>query len=299
MGRAYVYINDVSRILMAAVAVLVAAAGVIIIVRIVKPQPIVLGQADKRPIEARLTFPSADRWRPYDGERAARPGREEVRVDALTALQKRGDWRGLGDAYLLGGEPQRAADALAKAGTGADVESDRAAVALADNDAHAAIAHATRALQMAPGHVQAAWNRTLALRDLGLVRSAAIAFDTIARKGERGWSDEAFKRAIALRAAYQRSERERIDKEHAGTLHHDAARIAAEEKRLRALVATSPAEAERAARTAIDDARAALDDPHDSVRRYLIVAAEAARAGHADAVADAYVDEARLLVPGE
>src|SRR5262249_24516321 len=90
------------------------------------------------------------------------------------------------------------------------------AAALQSHDAAAALTHAARALTLAPGHVQALWNRALALRDIGLVRSAAVTFDQVARHGERGWSDEALKRAIALRAAWQNRERMRQTAELAG-----------------------------------------------------------------------------------
>jgi len=135
------------RALIATVGAVVAAMGLVVAWRATRPEPIVLAQADKRPIEARLSWGAADRWRPYAGA-----AREEVRVDTLTQLQKRGEWRGLADAYLLAGEPERAAEALRRAGESADVESDRAALALRTGDAAAALAHATRALQLAPGH---------------------------------------------------------------------------------------------------------------------------------------------------
>src|SRR5262249_23120993 len=118
----------VRRAAIATGAMVVVGAGVAaaILMRATRPAPIVVAQAEKRAIEARLGDAATDRWRPYQ------PGgtREEVRVDVLRALEQRGDWRGLADAHLLAGEPGRAAGALAKAGASADVESDRAALAL-------------------------------------------------------------------------------------------------------------------------------------------------------------------------
>lgn len=67
-----------------------AGAAVAILMRATKPEPVVIVQAQKRALEERLSDPAADRWRPYAGRR-----REEVRVDVVAALQKRGDWRGL------------------------------------------------------------------------------------------------------------------------------------------------------------------------------------------------------------
>ncbi|MGZ3443856.1 MAG: zf-HC2 domain-containing protein, partial [Polyangia bacterium] len=127
------------RVILAVGAALTAAAAVVVIWKMARPEPIVLAQADKRSLEARLSYGAADRWRPYDLERAGGTAREEVRVDTLARLESRGDWRGLADGYLLGGEPERAAEALAKAGESADVESDRAALALQQHDAAAAL----------------------------------------------------------------------------------------------------------------------------------------------------------------
>jgi hypothetical protein len=357
------------RIFIAVSAALTAAAAVVVIWKMARPEPIVLAQADKRPIEARLSYGAADRWRPYDVERAAGTAREEVRVDTLARLEAKGDWRGLADGYLLGGERERAAEALAKAGESADVESDRAALALQQHDAAAALVHATRALSLAPGHAQAAWNRALALRELGLTRVSANAFEAIAHQGDRGWSDEAKARAASLRAAD--GERERgwneadaagrkllatgeappaeIVRAHRGLMHHyveatlreehdprrlkmlvpvaDAidpelamrVRAAADgkagklpreraldpwervvlalDRATRALHAGNAAQAQLLARDGLTAAREADVDPRDLPRRLLVLLAEIARAENHPALADAYVDEARLLMP--
>src|SRR6185312_1336379 len=171
-----------------------AGAAAAILMRATKPAPIVIVQAQKRAIEARLSAPAADRWRPYAGR-----AREEVRVDVIAELQRRGDWRGLFAAQLVAGETQQAGEAVAKEGESADAESDRAALALVSRDPKGALMHATRALQLAPGHAQAAWNRALALRDLALPRTAASAFEMIAARGVPGWGPEARERAHALR----------------------------------------------------------------------------------------------------
>ena len=171
-----------------------AGAAAAILMRATRPAPIVIVQAQKRAIEARLSAPAADRWRPYAGR-----AREEVRVDVIAELQRRGDWRGLFAAQLVAGETQQAGEAVAKEGESADAESDRAALALVSRDPKGALMHATRALQLAPGHAQAAWNRALALRDLALPRTAASAFEMIAARGVPGWGPEARERAHALR----------------------------------------------------------------------------------------------------
>ncbi|MCU1282525.1 MAG: hypothetical protein JWM53_6071, partial [bacterium] len=315
-------------------------------------------------------------------ERAAGTAREEVRVDTLARLEAKGEWRGLADGYLLGGEPERAAEALAKADESAEAESDRAALALQRRDPANALAHATRALQHAPGHPQAAWNRALALRELGLTRAAANAFEAIAQKGEKGWSDEAKARAASLRAAD--GERERawsaadavaktmltsgepppaeIVRAYPGLVQDYVRRALAAGDKPK-LLALLPPEARVGWDVSVDDEQAAKDalargdgveaaklladadrrclalhidyrcaaleyalalaesklhrdadaektalvgwqrardagaDPRELPRRFLVLLADLARAQDKTALADAYVDEARLLMP--
>src|SRR5258708_4578031 len=102
------------RIVIATVSTLsVAAAAMVIVWRAARPEPIMLAQATERPIESRLSY--ADRYRPYDVARAAATAREEIPLDTLAKLEKRGELRGLADGYLLGGEPDRAAELLSRA----------------------------------------------------------------------------------------------------------------------------------------------------------------------------------------
>lgn len=282
------------RALLATVTTLVVLAAGVIGWRLLRPEPIVLAQAVERPIAARLSDARADRFRPYGG---ARMTREEVRVDTLAQLQRRGDWRGLADAELLAGDPARAAEALARAakaparaGASADVESDRAALALVEHDAAAALGHAARALGLAPGHRQAAWNRALALAGLGLAHEAIGAFQALAARGEKGWSDEAKARADELRAAIgQASARARQPAPAAATAGYDEARALLHQ-------GDAPAASARAL-AALALAQKANADPSDLPRRLYVLLAEAARAQGQGALADAYVDEARALMP--
>jgi hypothetical protein len=276
----------VRRALIATVVALVAVAAVVIVWRAARPEPIVLAQADRRPMEARLSFGAAARWRPYDA--AAATGREEVRVDTMKQLERRGEWRGLGDAELLAGEAARAATALARAGASGEAESDRAALALQMHDPATALAHAARALQLLPGDGAAAWNRALALRDLGLLRAATGAFAAIAAHGEKGWSDEAKSRAAALRARVAGEDTRSAAAPAAATVAYDEAKALAQRH--------DDAGAEKRALEALALARAAEADPRDLPRRCYVLAAEAARAQGKTALADAYVDEARLLM---
>jgi hypothetical protein len=276
------------RALIATVTGLAAAAAIVILWRVTRPEPIVLAQADRRPLEARLSFGAAERWRPYDVERTAGTAREEVRVDTLAQLERRGEWRGLGDGYLLAGEPARAAEALARAGESAEAESDRAALALQTHDAAAALAHATRALRLSPGYGPATWNRALALRDLGLVRAATGAFAAIAARGEKGWCDEAKARTAALRTAVARDDTRSATAPAAATAAYDEARARLQKSDAKG--------ATQQALEALRLARTAEADPRDLPRRAYVLLADAARAQGETALADAYVDEARLLI---
>jgi hypothetical protein len=191
----------------ATLSALAMAAALVVGWRITRPAPIVLASAETRPLEARLSYGNAERYRPYEVMRAMGPVREEVPITTLAQLEHDHDLHGLGVGYLLGGDGARAAEALAGAGDSAAVQSDRAALALQQHDALAALAAADAALHAQPGQPEASWNRALALRDLGLPLTAAQTFDVVAAHNETGWAEEARRRASALRAA--EAERER------------------------------------------------------------------------------------------
>jgi hypothetical protein len=197
------------RALVMVTSALAVAAAIVLVLRLRREEPIMLAQATSRPIEARLSYVGTDRYRPYDVMRAAGTAREPVPVQSLARLERRGDVHGVGVGYLLSGEIERAQQYLTQAPQAeADVLSDEAAVALAQHDAEAALTAADRALAAAPGHAQALWNKALALRDLGLPLSAAQLFDAVAARSEPGWSEEAARRAAALRA--EETERQRL-----------------------------------------------------------------------------------------
>jgi tetratricopeptide (TPR) repeat protein len=185
---------------------LAAAAGVAIYVAL--PQPgapgeppqVAVALAPKRVIEARLAWHGAAGYRVYDVPRAGEPPHESIAMRTLADLEARGDVHGVGALSLLNGERRRAAEYLERAGDSPDAISDRAALALADNQPERALAFADAALAKDAGHGPALWNRALALRDLGQSRAAAAAFREVARRGEPGWADDARQRAAALDA---------------------------------------------------------------------------------------------------
>ncbi|TMQ24547.1 MAG: CHAT domain-containing protein [Deltaproteobacteria bacterium] len=169
--------------------------------------PIALATAEIRTIEGRISYPAADRHRSYRVVRAssAAPA-DTIALDALAALERRGDLHGVAAAYLLLGDPPRAMAYLERA-TGLDVAADRALVQLGAGHPAEALVALDGVLAAVPRHPQALWNRALALRDLGLVRMAVETFEAVAALGEPGWADEARARARAL--AEQADERKR------------------------------------------------------------------------------------------
>jgi tetratricopeptide (TPR) repeat protein len=196
------------RALWAAAPVIAAAAAVALWIRSPGPGPgdrpdgpgeiAALTLAPTRGLEPRLSWAPADAHRDYAVMRGDIEG-EPIPLAELSRLETAGDLRGLAAAHLLRGELAQAKALLEKIGRSADRESDRAALALAQGDPEAALALADAALEEAPEHRQARWNRALALRELGLPRMAAAEFDALAAAGESGWAAEAAVHAEALR----------------------------------------------------------------------------------------------------
>jgi tetratricopeptide (TPR) repeat protein len=153
-----------------------------------------------RPLEARLSHPSADLHRPYQPPEAGKAGASAgVPLQVLARLETQGDLRGLAASYLMRGSMDVAASYLERAGDSPEVTNDRAVLALARGEAAAALALLERALQAQPGSPRAMWNRGLALRELGLWALSGEAFEAVAALGELGWADEARTRAREMR----------------------------------------------------------------------------------------------------
>jgi hypothetical protein len=156
--------------------------------------------AAKRPLEARVSWGTAADYRDYDVPRAGEPAREAIPLAALADVEKTGDLHGVGVLELLDGDVAQAQSYLARAGDAPEVLADRAALALGSAQPQRALALADAALAARPELAAAEWNRGLALRELGLLRGAAAAFRGVAARHERGWSDEATRRAATLDA---------------------------------------------------------------------------------------------------
>jgi tetratricopeptide (TPR) repeat protein len=143
----------------------------------------------QRLIEPRLAWPAADLYRSYDTERAAAaPRSEALPYELLAQIERAGDRRALAGVQLLGGNLERARGELERAPESADTWSDRAALELLAGEPERALAAADRALVLREAHAPAQWNRALALARLGLDRTAAEAFGSLAKRAELGWS---------------------------------------------------------------------------------------------------------------
>ncbi|HEY0250909.1 MAG TPA: zf-HC2 domain-containing protein, partial [Kofleriaceae bacterium] len=157
-----------------------------------------LALAEKRPIEARLSWQGASDYRVYSVQRGSTIAKEPISLGAMADLEKAGDNHGVAALAILGGDYEQSKKYIALAGETPDVLADRAALELQTGQPAKALAFADSALQKAPDATVATWNRALALRDLGLRHDAAEAFRIVAKRAEPGWAAEAAQRADAL-----------------------------------------------------------------------------------------------------
>lgn len=194
---------------------LALAAGLAALMLVPQAQPtdsapeLWLAEAATRPLEVRLTHPGADGHRPYQVMRSGTGARPQaLALRELARLEEAADHRGIASAFLLRGDLAQASAFLDKLPASADLDTDRAALSLQQDEPEKALVLLERALKRKPRHAQALWNQALALQRLGLSLRAAESFEQVAQLGERGWSDEAAQRAQALRNA---AEQERKD----------------------------------------------------------------------------------------
>jgi hypothetical protein len=154
-------------------------------------------------IEARLTHPEADRYRPRTPAGGCPVPPEPIPLKDLARLEEAGDQAGIAAAYGLQGEWNQAASFLERMPPGPARDSDLAAVFLARGAHEQALRLLDGVLASHPKHPQALWNRALVLREMGLTMKAAETFDAVAALGEQGWSREARGLALTLREETQ------------------------------------------------------------------------------------------------
>ncbi|WP_426733284.1 CHAT domain-containing protein [Myxococcus faecalis] len=154
-------------------------------------------------IEARLSYPEADRYRPRVSAGGCLVPAEPIPLKELARLEEEGNWAGIAAAYGLQGEWNQAGSFLERMSSSVDRDSDLAAVQLSRGAHEQALRLLDRVLAKSPAHPQALWNRALALRDMGLTMKAAETFERVAALGEQGWSREAKAQALTLREETQ------------------------------------------------------------------------------------------------
>ncbi|WP_426757024.1 zf-HC2 domain-containing protein [Myxococcus sp. Y35] len=161
-----------------------------------------LAGADSRTLEARLSYPKADRFLPYEPMRGTSGTSNPLPLRPLAELEERQDFQGIAAAYALRGDWQQAESFLSRAPASADKDNDRAVVALSGQRWEEALNLLGGALSQEPRHAQALWNRGLALRGLGLLKQAEASFrDVAALPGQEAeWRRAAERRANELRA---------------------------------------------------------------------------------------------------
>jgi hypothetical protein len=166
-----------------------------------------LAQNSKRLLEARVSHPNADGYRPLmDKMMGGGAAEEELSHEDLALLEKH-DPHGMVAALLVRDDPDFAGQALKKvlklkeSGGSPDLDSDHAVALLLKGKKEEALRLLDAALEQSPRHPQALWNRGLVLRELGLPLLAARDFSEVAALKEEGWSKEAETKAEALRSA--------------------------------------------------------------------------------------------------
>ncbi len=188
-----------------------ALAAVLIVVVVRQPftpslqGDVWLAERPQRLLEARVSHPDADRHRPLAPKMmGSEEHSEELPHEDLARLEKR-DPKSVVAAYLVRGDPDLAGQALMKVmrlkekDRSPDLDSDHAVALLLKGKHEEALQLLDAALAQNPRHPQALWNRGLALRELGLPLLAARDFFEVAALNEKGWSEEAMKKAEALR----------------------------------------------------------------------------------------------------
>lgn len=165
------------------------------------PAEVFLASASDRLLDARLSHPKADRFRPFVPMRGTGLSTEVLPLRPLAELEERKDFRGIAAAYALRGDWQQAEAFLARAPESADKDNDLAVVAMSRQRWEEALGLLGGALRQEPKHAQALWNRGLALDRRGLLRLAEASFlEVAALPGqEEGWKQEAQARANELR----------------------------------------------------------------------------------------------------
>jgi tetratricopeptide (TPR) repeat protein len=196
-----------------------AAAAVPLVATALRASPIILlADGAETPVEIRLSAGAVRGYHPYNPNRSSATAHAAISASTIAELEHRGDCRGVAAAYVLRGELPAANDQYRQckprdAEAAADLEADRAGLAVLAGDFDVALDLTQQVIDERPDHAVAWWNRALAQRALGLDLSAAASFQRVAEiepSREPRWAKDAAERATAmasetdrLRKAYQ------------------------------------------------------------------------------------------------
>jgi cellulose synthase operon protein C len=162
-----------------------------------KPAPqVAMVLAPTRSVEVMLSGPSFAQHRPYEALRGD-VRRESFPLATMAELEKQGRTADLFSAFIVAGNFDRAAEL---ASSSAVTFADRAALALVNNDAEAALVFLYDSLRENPTDIATQWNLGLAAAKLGLWRTSHLAFSRVASSSQKGWAEEAKQRALASQA---------------------------------------------------------------------------------------------------
>jgi hypothetical protein len=184
-----------------------AAAAVPLVAALLRASPILLlADGDATPVEIRLSAGAVRGYHPYNPDRSSATTRTAISLSIIAELDRKGDCRGVAAAYVLKGELPAANDQYRQckprdAEAAADLEADRAGLAVLRSDFDAALDLTQQVIDERPGHAVAWWNRALAQRALGLDLSAAASFQHVAQieqSREPRWAKDAAGRATAM-----------------------------------------------------------------------------------------------------
>jgi hypothetical protein len=178
--------------------------------------PLLLASADTRPLEGRLGYPGADRYRQLSTMRSGTASATGPDHRVLAQLEEQGDFHGVATAYLLAGDFARAETYLDRLPASPAVDSDRAMAALGRGEAERALQLLERALAAEPDSPRHHWNRGVVLRALSLELAAAAEFQRVADKAEPGWGEEARRLAEGLRGGAEARRKSWQDMKDAG-----------------------------------------------------------------------------------
>jgi cellulose synthase operon protein C len=203
-------------------AIPAAAAILLVLFRTGAPT---LSVGPVRLVEIRFSHRAAAAHREYSPHRAGKQAAENISAASIAEFEKAGDCHGVATARVLAGELKSAEQSLENCSTStdhannADLDADRAGLAVLHSDFEKAVELSERALDANPDHAAALWNRGLALRGLGLELAAAAAFERVATldaKREPAWAREASEKASAMRAEIERFRRSYEDVDRLG-----------------------------------------------------------------------------------